>query len=344
MRIAIVYDAIYPYVKGGGEKRIYELGKKLSKKHEIHLFGMKYWRGDNVIKKSNIYLHGVCRAVKLYNKKGYRSFFQPFYFSFYLLKELMRYDFDLIDCQNFPYIPCFVCKFYSLIKKKPLVITWLEVWNDNWDKFGLTGYFGRFIEKLSFRLTKNNLTFSKIPVGVDLDKIKRIKPINEKFDVLFVGRLIKEKNVDLLIKAVDKRLKVCIIGDGPEKEKLVNLANNLGLNIKFKGFLDKDEEVYSYMKSSKILTLPSTREGFGTVVLEALACGCKAITVNHKDNNARYLTDKNFICELSVESLRNKIKYGLKNEYNNKIDLEEFDMNKIAKKIENYYQRCINEI
>lgn len=50
MKIAIVYDAIYPF-KGGAEKRIYEFSRLLDKDHEIHLFCMKYRDGNNVIKK-----------------------------------------------------------------------------------------------------------------------------------------------------------------------------------------------------------------------------------------------------------------------------------------------------
>ena len=52
MKIALVYDAIYPYIKGGAEKRFYEIAKRLSKKgHQMHLYGMKLWEGDKVIKK-----------------------------------------------------------------------------------------------------------------------------------------------------------------------------------------------------------------------------------------------------------------------------------------------------
>ncbi len=36
MRIAFVYDAVYPWIKGGAEKRIYEIAKRLAKKHEVH--------------------------------------------------------------------------------------------------------------------------------------------------------------------------------------------------------------------------------------------------------------------------------------------------------------------
>ena len=45
MKIAFVYDVIYPYVKGGVEKRVWELRHRLAKRgHEVHIFGMKYGR------------------------------------------------------------------------------------------------------------------------------------------------------------------------------------------------------------------------------------------------------------------------------------------------------------
>ena len=43
MKIAYVYDAVYPWIKGGAEKRIYEISKRLVERgHEIPWFGMKY--------------------------------------------------------------------------------------------------------------------------------------------------------------------------------------------------------------------------------------------------------------------------------------------------------------
>ena len=358
MKIAIIYDAIYPYVIGGGEKRIYEIGKRLSSHHEIHLFGMKYWKGKNVIKKNSLYLHGVCKPLNLY-QNGRRSFFQPFYFSFYLAKNLFRHDLDLIDCQNFPFIPCFVSKLYSLVKKKPLIITWLEIWNkDLWKNLGFFGYLGSWIEGLSFKLTNKNIALTSkistkldrgyvvIPSGIDIGKIRKVKPKKEKYDILFAGRLIKEKNIDLLLRAViGLNLNLCIIGNGPEGRNLKKLVKKLKLkNVKFFDFFEKDENIYAYMKSSKILVLPSVREGFGTIVIEALVCGCKIISTNHEGNHARFLVDDNFICNVNVGSLKQKIEFALKNPYNNKINLENYDIKIVAKDIEKYYLRCINEI
>ena len=46
MKIAYIYDTVYPWVKGGAEKRIYEISKRFVERgHGVHLFGLK-WKGE----------------------------------------------------------------------------------------------------------------------------------------------------------------------------------------------------------------------------------------------------------------------------------------------------------
>ncbi len=117
MKIAFVYDAIYPYVKGGVERRVWELAVRLSLRgHSVHLFGMKFWEGEDVLFRDGVYLHGVCPAQKLYSG-GRRSIMQPLWFSVYLISPLLREKFDIIDCQQFPFFPVFP-QGLSLFSKK----------------------------------------------------------------------------------------------------------------------------------------------------------------------------------------------------------------------------------
>ena len=336
MKIAYVYDAVYPYVKGGAEKRIYEISKRLVKKgHDVHLFGMKYWNDGDIIIKNGVYLHGVCEPKELY-VDGRRSIKEAIFFARKLLIPLTKEDFDVVDCQAFPYFPCFSAKICSSLKRTPLVITWHEVWNDYWyDYLGKKGIFGKVVERMTTHLTDKMIAVSErtkrdlemievrkeikvIQNGIDFGKIKMIEASNEETDVVFAGRLIKEKNVNILIEALNiikkevPDVKCIIIGDGPEKRRLEKMAYDLGLegNIEFKGFLADHNEVISYMKSSKVFVLPSTREGFGIVALEANACGLPVVTVNHKMNAACDFINNNgngFICELSEEEITEKI-------------------------------------
>jgi len=339
MKIAYVYDVIYPYVKGGAEKRIYEISKRLVKRgHEVHIFGMKFWTGEGVIMKDGVYLHGVCEPKELY-VEGRRSIKEAIYFARKILIPLMKEDFDVIDCQAFPYFPSFSAKICSSVKSTPLVITWHEVWDEYWYEYlGKKGIFGKWVEKMTVHLTDKMIAVSErtkkdlerigvgkeikiIPNGIDFGKIEGIGASDEESDVIFAGRLIKEKNVDVLIKAVRlvkkgiPDVKCVIIGEGPEQKGLERLVYNLGLknNIEFTGFLDDYEEVISRMKSSKVFVLPSTREGFGIVALEANACGLPVITVNHKRNAAcDFINNGNsFLCGLSDEDVAEKILEGL---------------------------------
>lgn len=98
--------------------------------------------------------------------------------------------------------------------------------------------------------------------------------------ILSVSNLVASKGIDLnliaILKLVERhpKLKYVIIGDGPEMKILVELASNLGLagRVEFLGRLPHDE-VMDYMATADIFSLPSWREGFGVVYLEAMAHG-----------------------------------------------------------------------
>lgn len=340
MRIAFVTDVIYPYVKGGAEKRVHELSRRLVKKgHEVHVFGMRWWDSPEVVEDDGVILHGVCDPEDLYvNEK--RSVKEALLFAFRVTPHLSKENFDIIDCSQFPYFPCFAAKIASVKKNCPLIITWHEVWGDYWYEYlGYKGFLGKTVERLVAKLPDRIIAVSErtkkdlegigvrkeikvIPNGIDIGKIGRIKASEEESDIIFAGRLIREKNVDVLIKAVSRvreefsDIRCVIIGDGPEKTKLEKLVLDLGMrdNIELTGFLEDYDDVISYMKSSKVFVLPSTREGFGIVALEANACGLPVVTVNHGRNAAcDFITnDENgFICELSEGDVAEKILKGL---------------------------------
>jgi glycosyltransferase involved in cell wall biosynthesis len=357
-KIAFVYDAIYPYIKGGAEKRNYELGKRLN--HDVHLFGMKYWKGEDVIKKNGMTLHGVCKSIPLYDSDR-RSIKEAIVFSIKLFRPLMKEDFDVLDCSSFPYFSLFTCKLVCILKRKKLIATWHEVWGkEYWKEYlGFLGIFGYWVEKMAVKMPnkiisvsphttrglRKVLGYSKeiitIPNGISFDEISKVKPSVIKSDVIFAGRLLSHKNVDVLLKAIkivsskDKNLKCIIIGDGPEKSRLEELAKTLKIsrNIIFKGFLKRKEEVYSLMKSSKVFVLPSSREGFGIAVLEANACGIPVITVNEKSNASKdlILEGKNgYVCKLGEKELADRIIKSLSKDWKTAQYVKDYDWDNIS--------------
>ena len=352
MKIAFVYDAVYPWVKGGAEVRIYEMGKRLSAQgHEIHLFGIKWWEGSAVIKYKGMTLHGVCKPKPLY-VNGRRSISEALVFAVSLFPELKKEKFDLIDVSVFPYFSCFTAKAVSLLKKTPVILTWHEVWDDYWYEYlgRKKGFFGRTIERIISKLSPNNLAVSEwtaerletlgvpenliavIPNGIDFTRLSNIEPEkgrasaefeNKLYDIIFAGRLIKEKNVDVFINAITllkadfPKIKCCIVGDGPEKEKLVALTKEKKVyqNFEFPGFQEY-EALIKKIKASKILVLPSSREGFGMVVIEAFACGVPVLTVKEKYNAAQSLVENGvngFVTQLEPGEIASGIRKVLEN-------------------------------
>ncbi len=313
MRIAFVYDAVYPWVKGGAEKRIYELGKRLAKQgHEVHVFGIKWWGGEDTVKNEGMVLHGVCAPMQLY-VNGRRSITEAIVFAIRLFPHMIRERFDVIDVSAFPYFPCFAVKIVSVLRGIPMVITWHEVWGGYWYEYlGFWGFFGKLVEYLTAKLTSNHTCVSALtgnnleslgvknirvlPNGIDSKIIAGIRPSAQVCDVIFIGRLIREKNVELLLEAVAivrksmPGVKCHIIGDGPERESLIRYATGLGLipAVRFFGFMDYTEMI-SRIKSAKLLALPSSREGFGIVVIEAFACGVPVLTTRNRLNAASLL-------------------------------------------------------
>ena len=249
MKIAFIYDAVYPWVTGGAEKRVYEIAHRLATRgHEVHWYSWGWWwkeKGEKDLIFDGIYLHGIGKPYELYSENR-RSIKEAILFAIKLWPHLRKEEFDIIDCQGFPFFSCFTAKLHSLLKKSNLVITLHEVWGDYWYQYiGKAGFFGKVIESLMFRLSDRIITVSDktqrdllkirkvhdaivIPNGINFNEIEIVNSNQEKKHVLFAGRLIKEKRVDLLIRSLPgvkeeiKDLNSMIIGEGPEEDKLKN--------------------------------------------------------------------------------------------------------------------------
>jgi len=141
----------------------------------------------------------------------------------------------------------------------------------------------RFIKNKLEKMGIKNVEY--VPNGIDIKKFEKGngRRIRRKYGikdnenlVLYLGRLAKEKNIDLLIKAfslIKKReIKLMISGTGPEEEKLKSLAKKLKVNVIFTGFV-KDEEIADYYAACDIFCIPSSFETQGIVAIEAMASG-----------------------------------------------------------------------
>lgn len=105
--------------------------------------------------------------------------------------------------------------------------------------------------------------------------------------IITTSRLVYKNGIDILIrsvaelKAISYKLKVIIVGDGPESENLKRLAQNLGIpnEVIFIGHIDPDK-IPEYLYQADIFVRPSRSEGLGNSFLEAMAAGLPVIGTN----------------------------------------------------------------
>jgi len=165
----------------------------------------------------------------------------------------------------------------------------------------LTKIFVKFFSKKAKAvrvINQKQTTEFLVESGINRDKIRYIpafyidfeifKPfdLEKKYDLVFSGRLARNKGIFLLLEAVNnlkfkiKNLKLIIIGDGPLKPKIQKFIkdNNLQDNMIFAGWLPGTEDVAKVYNQSKIMVMPSLNEGGPRVNFEAMACKVPVVT------------------------------------------------------------------
>lgn len=317
MRIAFAYDLVYPFSKGGVEKRIWDLSRLLAARgHEVVVVGMRYWDGDDDLFSDGVRFHGICAPARIHRDDGRRSIWQAVRFAFYLGRYFTRHRFEVIDVQGMSPLSCLVTLLVTRFTTDSVVVTWYEVWRSYWHRYlGFLGYGGQLVEWLVARLGRVHAATSRLtsqrlidwgvgpvhwmPIGIDYRWINSVGPDrNVVSDVIYVGRLAEHKNINLLIDALAiLRLQgiepfVSIVGEGPERVRLESRVVRAGLsNVRFLGRVESDTDVVSMVKAARVFAFPSVREGFGLAPLEAMAAGLPVVAVAHEQNASTELIE-----------------------------------------------------
>ncbi|WP_455449618.1 glycosyltransferase family 4 protein [Natrinema thermotolerans] len=375
MNIAFVSNVVYPFVKGGAEKRIHEIGTRLAAEgHEITVYGRQFWDGPQVIDYEGVTLYGVAPAAELYADER-RSITEAIDFSTRLLPHLRRNidDHDLVVASLFPYFPVLASKLTTLGTEIPLATTWHEVWIDHWDEYlGHLAPFGKAVERLTAntphypiavsgvtadRLTEIGPARDRIevtPNGIDVNQIETTKPAEAGFDVLYVGRLAEHKNVDLLLEAFDQiadthpDATLGVIGDGPERDALEARAQTLehADRITMLGFLEEYDDVLAHMRAADVFASPSTREGFGITFAEAMAADCTVIAADHPESAAsEVIADAGFLTPPAVDDLASVLERALAGDRpatDPTARARRYDWDSVAEQAEACYRRAID--
>lgn len=327
MKIALVYDAVYPWVKGGGEKHLWELAVGLRRRgHEVHCFGMQYWPGPKSFERDGVWLHGVCRARPLYDADGKRSTLPALLFAWGLFVTLMRKPagrLDVIDSIVFPFFSIFAIALWRFLSgdRTPWLLTWLEIWGRGYWRRYLgskpLATFASLIERACARFWDRHLCISRhqatrlhdllgvpaprievIPRGLDLTALPAAAD-RAPARLLYLGRLLDYKNVAVVIRAlsgiraVHPDVSLRIVGSGPEEERLRRLTEELQLDGIVEFVAPKLEAADALMEIAEagVLVQPSTREGMGAVVLEAQAIGTPVVATQHPESAVSELVE-----------------------------------------------------
>jgi glycosyltransferase involved in cell wall biosynthesis len=225
---------------------------------------------------------------------------------------IRRKKIDLIHTNSFT--PVIAGSLLSKLMRIPMIASIYDVFTDadknnwsNWTKQNnLPGFYsvlGELYEKLSLRMPTNLIHTISYSTKADLLRQKVNRPIRVIYPainitthkdstinyddfILYIGRLVFYKNVDLLIRSFQDvvmkfpEAKLIIAGEGPMEGEWRALARSLGIinNIKFMGHISHEDKINLLSKCSS-LALPSLFEGFGLVILEAFAM-CKPVIVS----------------------------------------------------------------
>lgn len=338
--------ALYiPSMNGGGAERVMlTLANELSEKGLLV---------DLVLnRKVGVYIKNISPKVNIINLNVSRSINSLLPFSKYIKKE--KPD-AIISAMNYVNVVAVAAKILSCFKTKTIVV---EHSNFSASTHSMNIAF-KFIFKLLMRWTYNradNIVAVSNGVAEDLSnqiKIDRSRintiynPVvtfemlsRENYDMphpwfkkdeppvlIAVGRLSQEKDFKTLIYAfsnVREKLdcRLIILGEGSERSNLEDLIEELKLEdiIQLPGFVDNP---HAWISHSNLFILSSFYEGFGNVLVEAMACGIPVISTNCPSGPSEILEDGKWgelvpvgnvelLSEAIIKTLMSSKKEGLK--------------------------------
>ncbi len=321
MRICIVYDCLFPYTVGGGERWYSSLAERLAREgHEVSYLTLRQWDRSSPPPQEGVRVIAAGPRMALYTASGRRRILPPLVFGAGVFWHLLRHgrSYDAVDTGAFPYFSLLAAAALRRPMGYELVVTWFEVWSaDYWREYlgAAGGRVGRFVQRLCARVPQRAFCLSELHAArlrderlngsvtvlrglyagpTEVPAPNHVEPL-----VLFAGRLIPEKQVLLALEAIAlaaqriEGLRATILGDGPERAALLAGIVEHGLQevVYAPGFTDS-ETVRSQMRAAMCMLLPSRREGYGLVVVEAASQGTPSVVVAGPDNAATELIEE----------------------------------------------------
>lgn len=297
MKVALCTEILYPLY--GVERRVYEFARRLPK------YGIEADIYTSTSKKHFKKLSLTQVSHCTITNPPQRNYAFCIDYMFNLFRQLMKRDYDLVHAEG--HLSLIPCSLAALMRKKPSVATIHDLYLAEWRRMyrSTASFAGVPFEVLSCKmpfdhiLTVNSslkgkmqsilkMNPDKIEIlhsGIDTKYLASVKAKKKDDSVLYVGRLVPQKNVDTLIKAysslpkdIRRKHPLKIIGEGAERGKLEALSSSLGVDAEFTGKIERHEDVIKELKAASLFVLPSRRESFGITILEAMFCGIPVVS------------------------------------------------------------------
>jgi len=320
MRILIVYDCLYPYTIGGGERWYRTLAQRLAADgHDVSYLTLRQWSRGERAELAGVDVRCAGPRMKLY-VDGRRRVVPPLMFGIGVLWHLLAHGrrYDVVHTSSFPYFSLLAAALVRPLHRYELVVDWFELWSRAYwrDYLGrIGGRIGWMVQKACLRVPQRAFALAQMtadrlraegvrgPVavltGIHPAPDAAAEPLAAEPVIVFAGRHIPEKRVPALVHAFaalhDRapELRMTIYGDGPDRREVLALieAQQLGEFVRAPGFVDA-AELAGAVGTALCMVLASRREGYGLVVVEAAAQGVPSVVVADPDNAATELVDE----------------------------------------------------
>jgi 1,2-diacylglycerol 3-alpha-glucosyltransferase len=358
MKIAFFTDTYYPQINGV-VKSIDIFCKQLRKLgNEVHIFC------PDGVKRSK-YIHPI-HSTEFQSYPEYRVGLP----SINIMKEFKKINPDVVHLHS-PFTIGFVGMSLSKIFKIPTVSTHHTLLSDyfeyanssKYNKKIADDYVNYFFSRSSIVIVPSNpiknllkikTTIKVLPTPLDI-KIVKNKRKNKALTILHVGRLCKEKRIDIILKAfvrIHKKIKsrLIITSDGPDRKRLENFCKKFGIenDVTFTGYVS-DRMISKLYSTADIFVSASDTETQGLVILEAMANGCPVIArnalgfkdfVENRKNGILFDTENELVKNIQLIKKDNKLRSKLiKNGYET---VRRFNISNYAKKIEDVYKESFD--
>jgi glycosyltransferase involved in cell wall biosynthesis len=318
VRLCIAYEALFPYTIGGAERWLRRLAELLARRgHEVTYLTPRRWPPEDEPRVEGVRVVGIGGGGELYG--GERRRIGPILrFNIGLFWHLLRRgrDYDVVQVTGLHLAPLLGAAARGRGRYR-LVALWFEVWTrEYWREYlgTVLGAAAWLVQRASLRAAQQVLCLADLharrvraegfrgPVtrvgGVYWESANGRDARAPEPLVVYAGRHIPEKRVPALVRAFAAarrrrpELRCEVFGDGPDRAEVEQLVHRLGLDgaVIIPGFVPA-ERVQDALARAACLALPSRREGYGLVVVEAAALGTPSVVVRGDDNAALELVE-----------------------------------------------------